>query len=77
MSEQGLDHPDVDSLLDQQRRRRVPEPVWLDAEAPGRRPQPLTERGRAKSATFRVQKQGCCDGALPASYLGMSPYFLL
>jgi hypothetical protein len=38
MSEQGLDHPDVDSLLDQQRRGRVPEPVrgqvWFDAEAP-------------------------------------------
>lgn len=62
MSEQGLDHPDVDSLLDQQRRGGVPESVrgqvWFDAEAPRQGPQPLTERGRAEPATFRVQEQG-------------------
>ncbi len=81
VSEQGLDRPDVDAFLDQQCCGGVPEPVRgqvrLDVEALGQRPQPLTERGRAKSATFRVQKQGCCDGAFPASHLGMSPYVLL
>lgn len=81
MAEQGLDHPDVDSLLDQQRRGGVPEPVrgqvWFDPEALGQGPQPFSERGRAEPTTFRVQEQGRRERALVATHLTMSPELLL
>lgn len=75
MAEQGLDHPDIDTFLDQQRRGGVPETVRrqvrLDLEAPGQGPQPFSERGRAESATFRVS----APKSPPGSVTIMAPHY--
>lgn len=59
----------------------VPEPVRaqvrFDLKALGQRPQPLSESGRAESATFRVQEQRYGMRALFATRLTIPPEVLL
>ena len=61
MPEERLNHPDVDTFFDQQRRGRVTKPVrgqvGFDDKAFRECPQALAEGGRAEPTSHRVEKQ--------------------